>query len=168
MWKHLVSRWRVSPLPFPAVPAAFFSTKGPSNSIRDSTKQLKSWESGARMVKNTKIENQYLEVIRDTHDPSHHIKTIEDELKGTIGKALGKQGEKVNMFLRAMEKEKKAYLKLLGVEKRDSADPKVVEVVTKFNAYRKDGIQARWELIVHRQAVGFTVREYVLLLLFGG
>jgi hypothetical protein len=167
MWKHRAIRFCMPPVFVPPAPAALYSSQGPNIPIRDSIKQLKSWESGARLVKNIKIENQYLDLIRDTHDPSLHIKTIEDELKGTIGKALGKQGDKVNMFLRAMEKEKQTYLKLLEEEKRDSSDPAVVEAVKKFNFYRKKGIQARWELIVHRQAVGFTVREYAALLLFG-
>lgn len=166
MWKHRVCRLGVPPCTVPPARAAFYSSKGPNITIPDSTKPLRSWESGAQVVKNTRIENQYLEIIRDTHDPSLHIKTIEDELKGTIGKALGKQGDKVNTFLRAMEKEKKSYLMLMEEEKRDSSDPLVVEVVKRYNAYRKEGIQARWELIVHRQAVGFTVREYATMLLF--
>ena len=66
-----------------------YAATGPST-------RLKSWESGARLVRNTTVENnKYLEHIREVHDPSQHLKTIEDELKGTIGKALGKQGEKV-------------------------------------------------------------------------
>jgi hypothetical protein len=108
-------------------------------------------------VKNSKVENQYLEHIRAIHDPSQHIKTIEDELKGTIGKALGKQGEKVNQYLRAMEQEKRAFRRLLDEEHKNYSDAAVADTIHKFNAYRKDAIQARWELIVHRQAVGFTV-----------
>jgi len=45
-----------------------------------------SWERGAKLVKDVdKVSNRYLEAIRETHDPSFHIKTIEDELKETIG-----------------------------------------------------------------------------------
>lgn len=133
-----------------------FSSKGPPL-IQGPGQALKSWESGARLVKNTQVENQYLEHIRQVHDPSMHLKTIEDELKGTIGRALGKQGEKVNMYLRAMEQERRAYSRLVDDERRDYSDAAVAEAVDKFNSYRKDAIQARWELIVHRQAVGFTV-----------
>lgn len=66
-------------------------------------------ESGAKLVQNTTVENKYLEHIRDVHDPSQHLKTIEDELKGTIGKALGKQGQKILMYARLMDQEQKKY-----------------------------------------------------------
>ena len=136
----------------------YFSSKTPSSPLVQGPAQaLKSWESGARLVKNAPVENQYLEQIRQIHDPSMHLKTIEDELKGTIGRALGKQGEKVNIFLRAMEQEKREYHRLVDNERREYGDALVVEAVDKFNSYRKEAIQARWELIVHRQAVGFTV-----------
>lgn len=133
---------------------AAFSTNGPQ-------KELKSWERGARLVKDTKVENKYLEHIRETHDPSLHIKTIEDELKGSIGKALGKQGEKVVMYLRAMEQERKRYYQLL--ENHEPTHQVVIDSIHKHNTYRKDCINARWELMVHRQAVGFIVgnQKYV-------
>jgi len=126
------------------------------------TPKLKSWESGARLVQNTKIENDYTEIIRAEVDPSHHLKTIEDELKGTIGKALGKQGEKVLMYLRAMDQERQRYHQLL--EQHHPSDKVVLESVEKHNGHRKDCIKARWELMVHRQAVGFIVgnHKYVM------
>ena len=43
------------------------------------------------------VTNPYLEAIRQTHDPALHIKTLEEELAGSIGQALGKQGRKVLM-----------------------------------------------------------------------
>lgn len=142
----------------------FFGSKASSSpasfQVTGPTTKLKSWESGAKLVKNTQTDNQYLEHIREIHDPSQHIKTIEDELKGTIGKALGKQGEKVNMYLRAMEQERKTYERLTEEEERDHTDPQVIATVEKYNSYRKDATQARWELIVHRQAVGFTVGNH--------
>ena len=120
---------------------------------------LKSWESGARMVKNPKINNEYLDHIRDMHDPSLHLKTIEDELKGTIGKALGKQAQKIVAALRQMNEQYIRYEALLENEENglDMESPEVVEVAKKYNFYRKQAHQYRWELIVHRQAVGFTV-----------
>jgi hypothetical protein len=61
--------------------------------------------------------------MRDLHDPSLHVKTIEDELKGTIGKALGRQGEKVLMYARRMHAERERYEELSSLEKR--GDPKL-------------------------------------------
>jgi hypothetical protein len=42
------------------------------------------WERSAKSIKNTDFENSdYLDTLRTIHDPSLHIKTIEDEIKGT-------------------------------------------------------------------------------------
>ncbi|KAG7352443.1 hypothetical protein IV203_008491 [Nitzschia inconspicua] len=122
------------------------------------TQKLKSWQSGARLVKNTSVENQYLDHIREIHDPSLHLKTIEDELKGTIGKALGKQGQKILMYARLMHQERQKYDGLL--EQYDSSHLEVRKVARKHNDYRKDCLHARWELIVHRQAVGFIADNH--------
>lgn len=127
-----------------------------STTVTGPKPELKSWESGARLVKNTTVENQYLDHIRDIHDPSLHVKTIEDELKGTIGKALGKQGEKLLVALRCMAAERSKYDDLL----RDGYTPRcrqVVQVAQQYNEYRKQAHEKRWELIVHRQAAGFIV-----------
>ncbi|VEU45333.1 unnamed protein product [Pseudo-nitzschia multistriata] len=161
--------------------AARFSTGsgGSSYSASGPSQQLKSWESGARMVQNTTVENKYLEHIREVHDPSQHIKTIEDELKGSIGKALGKQGQKVLMYARLMEEERQRYQDLLlelrgqareaephtpspAVERTDDVDrhPELSKIAISHNEYREQCLHARWELIVHRQAVGFIVGNH--------
>mmetsp|Transcript_13285 Transcript_13285/g.23901 ORF Transcript_13285/g.23901 Transcript_13285/m.23901 type:complete len:208 (+) Transcript_13285:3-626(+) len=136
------------------------TTRAVSSEVTGPTQKLKSWESGARLVKNTHVENQYLEHIRDIHDPSLHLKTIEDELKGTIGKALGKQGEKVLMYARLMNDERQRYDELLEQHDGNRQHEQVQNCAKKHNQYRKDCIQARWELIVHRQAVGFIVGNH--------
>jgi len=64
------------------------------------------------LVENTKVDNQYLEHIREVHDPSLQLKTLEDELKRTIGGALGKQGEKIVSSIRKMKKKKKSTTNL--------------------------------------------------------
>jgi hypothetical protein len=149
-----------------------------SSSISGPSQQLKSWESGAKLIKNISVENQYLEHIRDVHDPSMHLKTIEDELKGTIGKALGKQGQKVLMYARLMNEERQRYEDLIrdyyrnnndddnngNNENDDNNEEEIRSCVVRHNDYRKDCIHSRWELIVHRQAVGFTVgnQRYVM------
>lgn len=134
------------------------SSSGGGSGGNPHSKPMTSWERGARLVKNTKVENQYLEHIRDVHDPSLHLKTIEDELKGTIGKALGKQGEKIMMYLRAMDQEEKRYQDLLKSHKPNSE--RVLASARTYNQHRKDCIQARWELMVHRQAAGFLVNNH--------
>ncbi|CAJ1960132.1 unnamed protein product [Cylindrotheca closterium] len=142
------------------------SSNSPTSIKVPNANPLKSWESGARMVKNPKIKNEYMEHIRDIHDPSLHLKTIEDELKGTIGRALGKQAQKIVAAWRQMNDEYNKYEALLEDEEKgyDMTSPEVVEIAKKYNFYRKQAHHYRWELIVHRQAVGFTVgnHKYVM------
>eukprot|EP00568_Trieres_chinensis_P003203 CAMPEP_0183296558 /NCGR_PEP_ID=MMETSP0160_2-20130417/4059_1 /TAXON_ID=2839 ORGANISM="Odontella Sinensis, Strain Grunow 1884" /NCGR_SAMPLE_ID=MMETSP0160_2 /ASSEMBLY_ACC=CAM_ASM_000250 /LENGTH=241 /DNA_ID=CAMNT_0025458181 /DNA_START=77 /DNA_END=803 /DNA_ORIENTATION=+ len=117
-----------------------------------------SWERGAKMVKNTDVTNKYLEHIRDTHDPSLHLKTIEDELRGTMGKALGKQGKKISSLLRGMKQERDEHDRLVtsGMAQPDA----VRRIVERHNKLRDEALKARWELLVHRQAVGFIVDNH--------
>lgn len=116
------------------------------------------WERAARRVKNTDSEknNFYLDAIRETHDPSMHLKTIEDELKGTIGKALGKQGQKIHYFVKLMQDE---YLEYKDACAKNSPQERA-RAAQKFNDYRKQALHARWELTVHRQAAGFIVNNH--------
>jgi len=86
-------------------------------------------------------------------DPALQLKTIEDELCGAIGKALGRQGEKVLFAIREMEEERSQYLHYLSIRAYEGA----VESANRYNDARRRAIKARWELLVHRQAVGFTV-----------
>uniref|UniRef100_A0A6U3PTY6 Uncharacterized protein n=1 Tax=Ditylum brightwellii TaxID=49249 RepID=A0A6U3PTY6_9STRA len=122
-----------------------------------------SWERSAKLVKNTTVSNKYLEHIRDVHDPSQHVKTIEDELRGTMGKALGKQGHKVMSEIQCMDKEKALYDALVAryLEQNSmSLKEGIIQHAQQYNEARKRAIKARWELLVHRQAVGFTVGNH--------
>jgi len=125
----------------------------------------KPWERSAKLVKNISVNNQYLEHIRESHDPSLQLKTIEDELKGTIGKALGKAGEKVNRAVQCMHEQKYLYHQCLqkyqesGNDNDSMKQEEITTIVSRYNEYRKQAIQARWELTVHRQAIGFTVNN---------
>ena len=123
-----------------------------------SSSLTKSWERNARLVKNTDVTNNYLEHIRETHDPALHVKTLEDEIRGTMGKALGKQGEKVLYFMRLMEQERVRHESLQSNDD-DNGDDRL-ECVRLHNQYRREAVQARWELMVHRQAVGFIVNNH--------
>ena len=121
-----------------------------------------SWERNARMVKNTKdVSNKYVNHIRETHDPTLHIKTLEEEIRGTMGEALGRQGDKIQAALKAMQKERDSYDRLLEEEQHCPLwTKKLVECAKRHNANRKQAMTARWELIVHRQAVGMIVNNH--------
>ena len=124
--------------------------------------------------------------------PSHEYIYI-----GTIGKALGRQGEKVTYALKLMKKEYHHYQQFLLIQEDEenkirkgttlpkspsikqysnsnlknsnvTSTPNVFSTmkqsVERYNQYRKDAIQARWELMVHRQAIGCIVnnQQYVM------
>ncbi len=137
-----------------------FSSSGSGYSAKAPSVKLKSWEIGARLVQNTTVENNYLEHIRDVHDPSQHLKTIEDELKGTIGKALGKQANKIHMYAKLMDQEREKYKELLESKNEEKDLQEINQCAIAHNKWRKECLHARWELIVHRQAVGFTVGNH--------
>lgn len=101
-------------------------------------------------------KNPYLDAIRETHDPAWHIKTLEEELAQTIGQALGRQGEKIMTALASMNAEYQTYC--------STSPPTDVECAKRYNEHRKQAIDARWELMVHRQAAGFIIgnHEYVM------
>lgn len=124
------------------------------SSNSDST--LASWERSAKLVKNTDKNNQYLEHIRQEHDPALHIKTLEDELRGTMGKALGKQGQKVLRYINGM---KQQLIKYEQLNSDNASVQEIRECVEVHNQFRKDAQHARWELMVQRQAVGFLVQN---------
>lgn len=116
-------------------------------------KKANAWERTAVQVKEVELYNdKYIDRIRETHDPSLQIKTLEDELKGTIGKALGKQGEKILYNLQCMKQEYEYAVENNGKNYNQH--------VQKYNEYRKAAIQARWELMVHRQAAGFIIDNH--------
>ena len=150
------------------------STNGSNFAVNNPSSPTTSWERGAKMVKNTDSGNQYLEHIRDTHDPSLHVKTIEDELKGTMSKALGNQGHKLLGFIIRMNEEREKYNEILrnnnvendnqetevALDLTQSAKVALVTIVHNHNLLRKDADTARWELLVHRQAVGFITGNH--------
>lgn len=108
-------------------------------------------------MKDTDITNPYLDRVRsEVVDPGLQIKTIEDELCGAIGRALGRQGEKVQSAVRDMTEARTRYLECLEARAYEGA----LESAHRHNDARKRAIEARWELLVHRQAVGFTVDNH--------
>lgn len=128
------------------------------SSASTSASSEKTWERSAKLVKNTDAtSNQYLDKIRsETVDPALQLKTIEDELCGAIGKALGKQGDKILNAIREMKDHELQYNQFMSEESFHEA----IDFAHRYNDARERAIKARWELLVHRQAVGFTVGNH--------
>jgi hypothetical protein len=151
---------------------------------------MRVWERGALAVKNgnpqrvvadakeTKTaattpdpssQSTYMDKIRATHDPAQHLKTIEDELLGTNGQALGRQGEKILRAVQQMDDEFRIYQELCATHSTTTTTttsstvlthPLVTDSALRYNRHRQDALKARWELTVHRQAVGFIVNNH--------
>jgi len=69
---------------------------------------------------------------------------------------LGKQGDKILNAIREMKEYKLRYDQSISEESFHEA----VDVAHRYNEARERAIKARWELLVHRQAVGFTVGNH--------
>ena len=111
-------------------------------------------------MKDADVTNPYLERVRsELVDPALQIKTIEDELCAAIGKALGRQGEKVQFAIREMTDAHARYRERIHAKDYEEA----LKSAHHHNEARKRSIKARWELLVHRQAVGFTVDNYTVV-----
>ena len=131
-----------------------------------------SWERNAQMVKDTikVVENKYVNQIRETHDPALHLKTLEDEIRGTMSQALRRQGDKILSALHAMQLEREKHDEMIRrhhEKSQNSASSSSsvhwkarMECIQRHNEFRKQAITARWELIVHRQAVGMIVNNH--------
>ena len=110
-----------------------------------------------------KETNTYLNTIRATHDPAMELKTVEDELKGTIGKALGRQGHKILHAKKLMDNELERYNMLVkshSTTGNSKIHPDIINSAVNYNEYRRLALQARWELTVQRQAAGFIVNNH--------
>ena len=122
------------------------------------------WERQAAAIQNTDLQGNYLEAMRAEHDPSLHVKTIEGELMGTIGKALGRQGEKIRHAVQLMNREYEIYTGSSGSSSSSSSSIECMstrqQAAKRYNQYRSEALQARWELTVHRQAAGFIVNNH--------
>ena len=130
------------------------------SSASTSASSEKTWERSAKLVKNTDAtSNQYLDKIRsETVDPALQLKTIEDELCGAIGKALGKQGDKILNAIREMKDHELQYNQFQFMSEESFHE--AIDFAHRYNDARERAIKARWELLVHRQAVGFTVGNH--------
>jgi hypothetical protein len=83
-------------------------------SAKAPTAATSSWKRTAKLVKKTTVQNQYLEHIREIHSPEMQHRTMEDEIKGTMGMgmALGKQAHKIEMYITLMEEQFEEYQSL--------------------------------------------------------
>jgi hypothetical protein len=163
--------------------SSYFS-RNAANVVEPPSRTTTSWERSAQLVKasvgveatmqksNNEQHKEYMERICSMHDPTVHVKTLEDEIRETMGKALGNQASKIQLYLKLMKQEREKYDELVEkIEKHPPSDSQLLhdmktmlrEIVSKHNEFHKEAHTARWELIVHRQAVGFIVRNHEIV-----
>ena len=91
------------------------------------------------------VTNPYLEAF----DPALHIKTLEEELAGSIGQVV--------MWMKVVEQEKRNYENLIA---KRAGLKEIQKIVLTHNDAREKAITPRLELTVHRQAAGFRIKNH--------
>jgi hypothetical protein len=106
------------------------------------------WTSLVKSLIDTGHESPYLDRLRARLDPGRAHLELETEIRAEIASALGRAEDKVNAALLRLE-----------LAQRRLADaphgPERRRLVADCNALRDEALHARWELLVHREAVGF-------------
>ena len=97
-------------------------------------------------------ESEYLTRLRSRFDAEQAYEDLEREILYEMACALGRAEEKVNVALLRLE---------LARRELDEAQPgsEYAERAEKFNSLRELAWQARYELLVHREAVGMRRNE---------
>jgi hypothetical protein len=106
------------------------------------------WRSLVRDLTEAGHESPYLDRLRRRIDASRTRESLEKEILREMAAALGRAEDKLNVALLRLE--------LAGRSLEAARDP--VDrgaAVDDFNARRDDAVRARWELTIHREAIGF-------------
>lgn len=106
------------------------------------------WTTLVRSLSDAGYESPYLDRLRARLDPGRAQLDLETEIRAEIAAALGRAEDKVNVALLRLELAGRA---LHGAP----PGPERRRLVATFNALREEALHARWELLVHREAVGF-------------
>lgn len=116
-----------------------------------------SWRRLAEAIKCENVETRFKDEVRvRISNPADHVAKIEEEIQEEMAKALGSTGAKCRYYfsLLANIDEECRCAEANG----ESLDIRIGKV-RKFNEVRLLAEAARSELIIHRQAIGFTWRN---------
>lgn len=106
------------------------------------------WLKLVRELKDTGYESPYLDRLRARLDPAEAVARLETEIVQEMAQALGRTEDKLNYALLRLE--------LAGREVDRASDDTTREtLVQAFNARRAEAIDARRNLAIHREAIGF-------------
>ena len=99
-------------------------------------------------LKERGYESVYLDRLQQRLDVEAAHEVLEQEIVAEMAAALGRSATKVDLALLHLE---------LAARDIDAAadDEERGRLVARFNALRADALRARYELAIHREAVGF-------------
>ncbi len=106
------------------------------------------WKSLVRDLTASGRESPYLDRLRSRVDVEQAHQSLEQELIQEMAAALGRAEDKVNAALLRLELAAEAV-----AAAGDHAERRACAAA--FNARRLDALRARWELLIHREAIGF-------------
>jgi hypothetical protein len=110
------------------------------------------YKSIVKKLKSEGFESEYLDRLSARVDAEEEEHRLEAEIRAEVASALGRAGAKVDLAFLEMQ-----------VARRDvdaaTTEAERWDAVERFNAMRAAAEQARLELRIHREAVGFRRNE---------
>jgi hypothetical protein len=105
------------------------------------------WKTLVSELKDSGYQSPYLDRLRQRLDVEQAHATLEQEIVQEIAAALGRTATKLDYALLRLE-----------LAERDlraaASDDDVAACAARFDALREEALQARHELLIHREAVG--------------
>lgn len=105
------------------------------------------WKNLVRDLTRTGFESPYLDRLKRRVDVELAAEELEKEIVQEMATALGRAGDKVDYALLRLDVAARAI-----DEARDPAERRLL--VRHWNGLREEAIEARYELRIHREAVG--------------
>jgi len=105
------------------------------------------WTTLIRELSDAGYESPYLDRLRRRLDVTQAHESLEREILHEMACALGRAEDKVNVALLRLELAEKALRGATGPEQRRAR-------ALAFNSCRHAALSARWELAIHREAIG--------------
>ena len=105
------------------------------------------WKNLVRDLTRTGFESPYLERLKRRVDVELATEELEKEIVQEMATALGRAGDKVDYALLRLDVAARAI-----EEARDPAERRLL--IRHWNGLREEAIEARYELRIHREAVG--------------
>mmetsp|Transcript_7495 Transcript_7495/g.9784 ORF Transcript_7495/g.9784 Transcript_7495/m.9784 type:complete len:127 (+) Transcript_7495:333-713(+) len=110
-------------------------------------------------MKAEKVPKYMDEVAEKIEDPQATILQLQDEVQEEMAAALGRTGYKLLDALKQLEEAQAELNEHLAESKGKENESQLAEFVNKYNSCREAAVSARWELLIHRQAVGFRFQN---------